>query len=136
MHPFYNPLKSSKNFAVFWCFQGVEKGCIGKKWVNRTEFTTNSESNQKISRILIIYFEFWQLCSQENSIIEVWQGSKYTSKLFINLYNSFFIKEITVDTIQKVFNFCCGNIENNILCHQKSNVVHCTQYRNFTWFLN
>ena len=32
--PFFCPLKTSKNVTVFWCFQGVEKGCIGNKWVN------------------------------------------------------------------------------------------------------
>ena len=31
---FLNPLKTSENLTVFWCFQAVEKGCIGNKWVN------------------------------------------------------------------------------------------------------
>ena len=31
---FLCPLKTSENLTVFWCFQGVEKGCIGNKWVN------------------------------------------------------------------------------------------------------
>ena len=31
--PFLYPLKTSKNLKVFWCFQGVEKGCIGNEWV-------------------------------------------------------------------------------------------------------
>ena len=30
---FFYPLKTSENLTVFWCFQGVEKGCIGNKWV-------------------------------------------------------------------------------------------------------
>ena len=30
---FLYPLKTSENRKVFWCFQGVEKGCIGNKWV-------------------------------------------------------------------------------------------------------
>ena len=33
--PFLYPLKTSNNFTVFWCFQGVEKGCNGNKWVNK-----------------------------------------------------------------------------------------------------
>ena len=33
--PFFYPLKTSENRKVFWCFQGVEKGCIGNEWVNR-----------------------------------------------------------------------------------------------------
>ena len=32
--PFLYPLKRSENRKGFWCFQGLEKGCIGKKWVN------------------------------------------------------------------------------------------------------
>ena len=27
-------LKTSENIKIFWCLQGLEKGCIGKKWVN------------------------------------------------------------------------------------------------------
>ena len=32
--PFLYHLKASENSTVFWCFQGVEKGCIGNEWVN------------------------------------------------------------------------------------------------------
>ena len=32
--PFLFPLKTSENLTVFWYFQGVEKGCIGNKWIN------------------------------------------------------------------------------------------------------
>ena len=31
--PFLCSLKTSKNLTVFWCFQGLEKRCIGNKWV-------------------------------------------------------------------------------------------------------
>ena len=31
---FLSPLKTSEDRKVFWCFQRVEKGCIGNKWVN------------------------------------------------------------------------------------------------------
>ena len=31
--PFLYLLKT-ENRKVFWCFQGVEKGCIGNEWVN------------------------------------------------------------------------------------------------------
>ena len=31
--PFLYPLKASENRKVFWCFQRVEKGCIGNEWV-------------------------------------------------------------------------------------------------------
>ena len=37
MHPFSTPTpqrkKTSENHKVFWCFHGVEKGCIGNEWV-------------------------------------------------------------------------------------------------------
>ena len=32
--PFLFPVKTSENLKVFWRFQGVEKLCIGNKWVN------------------------------------------------------------------------------------------------------
>ena len=41
--PFLYPLKTSENRKVFWCFQGVEKGCIGNKRVNET---TNNDLNE------------------------------------------------------------------------------------------
>ena len=31
---FLYSLKTSENLKVFWCFQKVEKGCIGNKWFN------------------------------------------------------------------------------------------------------
>ena len=37
---FLYTLKTSENLKVFWRFQGVEKGCIGNKWVN---FSMNSK---------------------------------------------------------------------------------------------
>ena len=38
--PFVYPLKTSENCKVFWCFQGVKKGCIGNVWVSK-ETTSN-----------------------------------------------------------------------------------------------
>ena len=34
--PFLYPLETSENRNFFWCFQGVEKECIGNKWVNES----------------------------------------------------------------------------------------------------
>ena len=31
--PFLYSLKTPENITVFWCFQGLEKGCIGNKWI-------------------------------------------------------------------------------------------------------
>ena len=36
MHLFCTLLKTSENLAIFRCVQGVEKGCIGDKWINAT----------------------------------------------------------------------------------------------------
>ena len=37
-------LKILENCKVFWCFQGVEKGCMGNKWINKGS-TRFSKSN-------------------------------------------------------------------------------------------
>ena len=42
--PFLYPLKTSENLKVFWCFQGVEKGCTGNEWVKNT-LTTVKQKN-------------------------------------------------------------------------------------------
>ena len=34
--PFLYPLKTSENCEVFWCFQGVEKACVGNEWVKQS----------------------------------------------------------------------------------------------------
>ena len=36
--PFLDSLKTSENLTVFWCFQGVEKGYIGNKWVKKYRY--------------------------------------------------------------------------------------------------
>ena len=33
--PFLYPLKTSETHKVFWCFPGLEKGCIGNEWVKK-----------------------------------------------------------------------------------------------------
>ena len=34
---FFYSLKTSENRKVLWCFQGVEKGCIGNEWVKQVQ---------------------------------------------------------------------------------------------------
>ena len=41
--PFLYPLKTSENRKVFWCFQGVEKGCIRNKYIK-----SNKEPSYRI----------------------------------------------------------------------------------------
>ena len=43
--PLIYPLKTSENRKVFWCFQGVEQGWIGNRWVNL--FQANVPHNTK-----------------------------------------------------------------------------------------
>ena len=43
--PFFYPLKTSENRKVSWRFQGVEKGCIGNKWVNVICFMSEFQGN-------------------------------------------------------------------------------------------
>ena len=40
--PFFYFLKTSEYCKVFLCFHGVEKGCIGNKWVNKENNTVSS----------------------------------------------------------------------------------------------
>ena len=40
--PFLYTLKASENRKVFWCSQGVDKGCIGHKWVNPIIFSSST----------------------------------------------------------------------------------------------
>ena len=53
--PFLHPLKTSEKLTIFWCSQGVEKGCIGNKWVNFFRV------NPGILKFLIIrnFHNFW-----------------------------------------------------------------------------
>ena len=45
---FLYPLKTSENLTFFWCFHGVEKGCTGKKLVNKVDiFHAFSKRHQK-----------------------------------------------------------------------------------------
>ena len=38
LHPFSTVMKTSENHKVFWCFQEVEKGCIGNELVKANFF--------------------------------------------------------------------------------------------------
>ena len=52
--PFLYPLKASENLKVFWCFQGVEKGCIGNEWVNEEYLIKNKEDHLKKISLLVL----------------------------------------------------------------------------------
>ena len=74
---FLYPLKTSENHKVFWCFQGVEKGCIGNKWAN-----TPREKSQYWNFFLVFIFPYsswirttWLYCTVLSAIIESWMES-------------------------------------------------------------
>ena len=53
MHPFSTPLKT-ENRKIFLCFQGVEKGYIGNKWVKYEDTTLQTMS----IKVLISWREY------------------------------------------------------------------------------
>ena len=51
IHPFSTLWKTSKNRKVFWCFQRVEKWCIGIKWVDgEIKYSIAEVKRRKVSR--------------------------------------------------------------------------------------
>ena len=59
--PFLYLLRTSENVTVFWCFQGVEKGCIGIEWIKKKWFCQcwRKKKNNLISfRHNLISFHF------------------------------------------------------------------------------
>ena len=59
--PFLYPLKTSENLKVVWCFQGVQKGCIGNKWVNiyNQIIFLNPQWETSFNHFHIIKFRRW-----------------------------------------------------------------------------
>ena len=49
--PFLYPLKTSENRKVFWCFQGVDKGCIGNECIKQT---THAKENGNVDIWIIL----------------------------------------------------------------------------------
>ena len=70
--PFLYPLKTSENRKVFWCFQGVEKVCIGNKWVKES-------GNQKFSDV---FREYKKRPVASNGLMQwkTWNTSKHWNK--------------------------------------------------------
>ena len=46
MNPFFTSWKHQKTVKIF-CFHGVEKGCIGNKWVNADPKQVITEQDKK-----------------------------------------------------------------------------------------
>ena len=73
--PFLYPLKTSENLTVFWCFQGIEKGRIGKEWVKTIwqEYFLSSSINRSFSWLFraasifflsqfVVFFQYFFFC--------------------------------------------------------------------------
>ena len=56
--PFLYPLKTSENFTVFCCFQGVEKRCIENKWVNINISKHASNPKYLTKKRILDFFNF------------------------------------------------------------------------------
>ena len=59
--PFLYPLKTSEKRTVFWCFQGVEKGCIANEWFKvvlspskKVDFINFNEKHIKLMKMLFV----------------------------------------------------------------------------------
>ena len=52
--PFLYSLRTSENRRAFLCFQGVEKWCIWKKWINKDGFSL---------KLLLIFISVLYICS-------------------------------------------------------------------------
>ena len=88
---FLYPLKISENRKVFGCFQGVQKGWIGYKWVKRPYLFRLSSINFAFS-ILEYFVSLTLTFSQENCIfstcetVSSWKVSQISKKVDTNKY--------------------------------------------------
>ena len=88
--PFLHPLQTSENRKIFWCFQGVEKGCIRKKWVNQ-----------------IIVNTAWNVLKHRLSLIRIF--SYMENIWYFPVYDSVLIREKT-DQRKLVFQIITRNL--------------------------
>ena len=100
---FLYPLNTSENRKVFWCIQGVEKGCIGNEWVHCIFLLVNSEYLRRICS------DYWkkQLCKLINcksscskrKLMLKFDGRKFISKIrykpILSQWNSLFFLQFT-----------------------------------------
>ena len=85
--PFLYPLK---NLSVFWCFQGVEKGCIGNRWVKSSAELSNVKVYFPMS-FLSLFICIIETISplfllNWNSKERLWNFKSYCNVLTISLY--------------------------------------------------
>ena len=104
---FLYPLKTSENRNVFWCFQGVEKGCIGNEWVkwalSALWWTLFGEC-----ALFLNVSHLFSLCHAISALTFSWRGSlSYRNQIRANQWTGFYMirnsvmKELTPQNIQK-----------------------------------
>ena len=85
--PFYYPLNTSENLPVFWCIQGVEKGCIGNKWVNQIPFVKISDAKAAdVNPKSIVNFDFKSIRLKSLSYVKVSKDSITSFTFQIRVY--------------------------------------------------
>ena len=85
--PFYYPLNTSENLPVFWCIQGVEKVCIGNKWVNQIPFVKISDAKAAdVNPKSIVNFDFKSIRLKSLSYVKVSKNSITSFTFQIRVY--------------------------------------------------
>ena len=82
--PFLYSQKALENRKVFWCFQGVEKSCIGNEWVNVKVLKANNEKTYKSSHqyiLLIMSHQPADFVGDGSWLVNLWKGLKVESIL-------------------------------------------------------
>ena len=68
--PFLYTLKTSENLTVFWCFQGIEKGCTRYRWVEHLLRILESTEIKSIDMTVAAAAWQWQLVAVNDKSTE------------------------------------------------------------------
>ena len=103
--PFLYPLKMSENLTVFRCFQGVEKGCNGSKWVNLNGFIR-----------YCLLKKTWQ---KTESVVQSYSRKKAVLEKLVK-----FIGKICEVKSYRILWTCCFQLEHNFLIFLPVRQIH------------
>ena len=95
---FLHLLKTSKNPKAFWCFQGVEKGCNGNKWVN--PFWANGSLHMGfciLGQLMKITVKYWY---KEGKSIS---AKSFKNEMSISLILIFLLKLTLLNVIYQIY---------------------------------
>ena len=116
------PLKTSENYKVFWCFQEVEKECIGNNWVNlNTQYKFSIDTrNIDSSKTKVFWFIIIALfCVYARLFITKYKSLLNHFRLMFALYNHQSICLMRKAFTNKKFEECWARL----ICPQLSS--HC-----------